>query len=85
MLDGRSSRYEVVIGKVSVGDDVLAIKSKHLRNKIPSKTPELVFDTGASGSQPTDSSGAVGPNHYISVINTAFQIFDKNGFFNEII
>ena len=79
MLDGRSSRYEVVIGKVSVGDDVLAIKSKHLRNKIPSKTPELVFDTGASGSQPTDPSGAVGPNHYISVINTAFQIFDKNG------
>ena len=31
MLDGRSSRYEVVIGKGSVGDDVLAIKSKHLQ------------------------------------------------------
>ncbi|MDC1104118.1 hypothetical protein OAS45_00675 [Polaribacter sp.] len=79
MLDGRSSRYEVVIGKGSVGDDVLAIKSKYLRNKIPSKTPELVFDTGASEDNPTDPSGAVGPNHYISVINTAFQIFDKNG------
>ena len=79
MLDGRSSKYDVVIGKGSEGDDPLAKYSDNLRNSIPSKTPELVFETGASGSSPTDPSGAVGPNHYISVINTAFQIFDKSG------
>lgn len=79
MLDGRSSKYDVVIGKGSEGDDPLAKYSDNLRNSIPSRTPELVFETGASNSQPTDPSGAVGPNHYISVINTAFQIFDKSG------
>ncbi|MDA9302925.1 proprotein convertase P-domain-containing protein [bacterium] len=79
MLDGRSSKYDVVIGKGSEGDDPLAKYSDNLRNSIPSRTPELVFETGASNSTPTDPSGAVGPNHYISVINTAFQIFDKSG------
>ena len=79
MLDGRSSKYDIVIGKGSEGDDLLAKDSDNLRNKRPSRTPELVFETGASSSQPTDPSGAVGPNHYISVINTAFQIFDKTG------
>lgn len=79
MLDGRSSKYDVVIGKGSGGDDPLAKYSDNLRNSIPSKTPELVFETGSSNSQPTDPAGAVGPNHYISVINTAFQIFDKSG------
>ncbi|QMU65737.1 MAG: hypothetical protein GKR88_16615 [Flavobacteriaceae bacterium] len=77
--DGRSSKYNVVIGKGSTGDDALT-KSKHrLAGRIPARTPELVFETGASSSQPTDPAGAVGPNHYISVINTAFQIFDKSG------
>ena len=79
MLDGRSSKYEVVIGKGSEGDDPLAKYSDNLRNSIPSRTPELVFETGASNSNPTDPAGAIGPNHYISVINTAFQIFDKSG------
>ena len=79
MKDGRSSRYDVVIGKGSTGDDVLAKNKHQLAGKIPSRTPELVFETGASGSSPTDPAGAVGPNHYISVINTAYQIFDKSG------
>ncbi len=79
MLDGRSSKYDVVIGKGSEGDDPLAEYSKDLRHRTPIRTPELVFETGASSSQPTDPAGAVGPDHYISVINTAFQIFDKSG------
>lgn len=79
MKDGRSSRYDVVIGKGSTGDDLLAKNPHRLKGQIPGRTPELVFETGASGSQPTDPAGAVGPNHYISVINTAFQIFDKDG------
>ena len=79
MKDGRVSKYDVVAGKGSSGNDVLASNPHRLKNKIPGKAPLLVFETGASGSQPTDPAGAVGPNHYISVINTAFQIFDKNG------
>ena len=79
MLDGRSSKYDVVVGKGSQGDDPLAKYSDNLRHRTPVRTPELVFETGASNSSPTDPAGAVGPNHYISVINTAFQIFDKSG------
>lgn len=79
MLDGRSSKYDVVVGKGSQGDDPLAKYSDNLRHRTPVRTPELVFETGASNSSPTDPAGAVGPNHYISVINTAFQIFDKDG------
>ncbi len=79
MKDGRASKYDIAPGKGSNGPDALALNPHRLKNKIPVKTPLLVFETGASGSQPTDPAGAVGPNHYISVINTAFQIFDKNG------
>lgn len=79
MLDGRSSKYDVVVGKGSDGDDPLAKYSDGLRHRSPNRSPELVFETGSSNSQPTDPAGAVGPNHYISVINTAFQIFDKSG------
>lgn len=77
--DGRSAKYDVVIGKGSQGDDFLAKRPHTLKNKIPTRTPLLVFETGASGSQPTDPAGAVGPNHYISVINSSYQIFDKDG------
>jgi hypothetical protein len=79
MKDGRASKYDIVPGKGSTGADALAQHPHRLKNKIPAKAPLLVFETGASSSQPTDPAGAVGPNHYISVINTAFQIFDKNG------
>jgi len=80
MKDGRfrQSKMDVVIGKGSKGDDVLAKAQKNMQ-QIPGRMPSLVFETGASGSQPTDPAGAVGPNHYVSVINTAFQIFDKSG------
>lgn len=79
MMDGRASKYDIVAGKGSTGADVLTKNPHRLKNTIPNKASLLVFETGASGSQPTDPAGAVGPNHYISVINTAFQIFDKNG------
>ncbi|MBL4624802.1 MAG: T9SS type A sorting domain-containing protein [Flavobacteriales bacterium] len=31
------------------------------------------------GATPPDPSGAVGPNHYIQMVNTAYEIFDKQG------
>jgi len=81
MQDGRqrASKFDVVPGKGSKGDDILTKAPYYLTNKIPTDPPELVFETAASNSQPTDPAGAVGPNHYFAVINTAFRIFDKSG------
>ena len=81
MEDGRirESKVEVIPGKGSKGPDLLAKNPHPLKNKIPTRMPELVFDTAESGSAPTDPAGAVGPNHYFAVINTGFRIFDKNG------
>ena len=79
MKDGRSHKYDIVPGKGSKGADALAQNPHRLKNKIPTKAPSLVFETAASSSQPTDPAGAVGPNHYFAVINTAFRIFDKDG------
>jgi subtilisin-like proprotein convertase family protein len=77
--DGRASKYNIVIGKGSKGQDVLTLNPHRLKNKIQTKAPIFVFETAASASQPTDPAGAVGPNHYFAVINTGFRIFDKSG------
>ncbi len=79
VLDGRSSKNIVVPGKGSIGPDVHAMNPGRLEGRIPSRMPELVFETAASVSQPTDPAGAVGPNHYVAVFNTGFRIFDKSG------
>lgn len=46
------------------------------------RTPVVTtnFDgIGSTGYLPPDTVGAVGPNHYIQMVNTEFAIFDKNG------
>ncbi len=76
----RPSKLDVVIGKGSSGDDVLAKNAHKSKNSIPGRDAELIFDTAISGGgRPSDPAGAVGPNHYFAVTNTAFQIFDKSG------
>ncbi|HEX8220163.1 MAG TPA: S-layer homology domain-containing protein [Chloroflexia bacterium] len=47
-------------------------------------TPTLTFEgisssTSGCGCLPPDTNGAVGPNHYIQTVNSAFQIWNKNG------
>ncbi len=79
MQDGRASKYNIIPGKGSKGDDILAQSPHYLKNKVKGKAPSLVFETAESSSQPSDPSGAVGPNHYFAVTNTAFRIFDKSG------
>ncbi len=77
--DGRSRGYEYSPGTRTYGDDILT------RNPFPSnevrqgRAPSLVFDAYAAGGSPTDPSGAVGPNHYFTVFNTGFIIYDKSG------
>lgn len=80
MNDGRAKKFDIVIGKDrQVGGDPL-IKDEHqLSKKLQGRTPDLVFTTAISSSQPTDPDIAVGPNHLIAVFNTGFRIFDKSG------
>ena len=42
-------------------------------------TPIPNFDTNQPGDGPPDDNGAVGPNHYIAIVNFTFQIFGKAG------
>ncbi|MBT8257977.1 MAG: proprotein convertase P-domain-containing protein [Bacteroidia bacterium] len=81
MDDGRvrESKINMIPGKGSKGPDPLAKNPHRLKNTIPTRMPEFVFETAASSSAPTDPAGAVGPNHYFAVINTGFRIFDKSG------
>ncbi len=79
MQDGRASRYDIIPGKGSTGNDPLVQQSAQMKNSIATRDADLVFVTAQSSSQPTDPAAAVGPNHYITVTNTAFQIFDKSG------
>jgi len=77
--DGRSKRNVPVLGKGSTGDDVLAKNPHPMSQSRQGRAPSLVFDAYSSSSQPTDPSGAVGPNHYFAVFNTGYIIYDKNG------
>jgi uncharacterized repeat protein (TIGR01451 family) len=42
-------------------------------------TPNPNFDTLQPGDGPPDANGAVGPNHYIAIVNFTYEIFDKKG------
>ncbi len=77
--DGRASKHKIVPGKGSLSDDVLAKSAHKSTRTVQGKSTSLVFETAQSNSQPTDPSGAVGPNHYFAVFNTGFRIFDKLG------
>lgn len=47
--------------------------------RTPSRGLEENFDGISNVSAPPDPSGAVGPNHYIQMVNVAYQIFNKQG------
>ena len=80
MKDGRARKYNIVIGKDRQTDGDPLVKDEHpLSKKLQGRTPDLVFTTATSNSQPTDPDIAVGPNHLIAVFNTGFRIFDKSG------
>ena len=51
------------------------------RNTSRMSTPDLLlsYDAASSGSNPTDPTGAVGPNHYVNAWNSSFRIWDKAG------
>jgi len=79
MKDGKATPPDIIAGKGSSGEDLLAKNPGVLYQKIQAKDPSIVFTSAFSSSSPTDPAGAVGPNHYIAVFNTGFRIFDKDG------
>lgn len=76
----RRDGNRVVPGKgTPLGDDPLYQLQKN-GYRFPSNPPSLVFDADPSnGSQPSDPTGVVGPNHYLAAWNSGFRIFDKGG------
>ncbi|MEL6812222.1 MAG: GEVED domain-containing protein [Bacteroidota bacterium] len=78
--DKRSIANEIVAGKDPQTEDDYFVRNRHESEQSVRMAPaSLVFDAYASGSQPTDPSLAVGPNHVMVVFNTGFTIYDKSG------
>ncbi len=65
-----------------VGEDPLRQSALNFAAENQS-TLEANFDgpnvTQGGGATPPDPSGAVGPNHYVSAVNVAVEVFDKQG------
>jgi hypothetical protein len=57
----------------------MAVQNFHYNNNMPE--PDVNFEgvNNISGYYPPDTTGDVGPNHYIQWVNVSFQIFNKNG------
>ena len=78
--DKRSLGSKIEISKDPQTEDDYFVKNKHpLEQTRSAGPPSLVFDAYSSGSQPTDPSLAIGPNHVMVVFNTGFTIYDKAG------
>jgi hypothetical protein len=78
--DKRSIANQIVSGQDPQTEDDYFVRNRHEMEQSVQRAPaSLVFDAYASGSQPTDPSLAVGPNHVMVVFNTGFAIYDKLG------
>ena len=78
--DKRSLSNTVIIGKDRQTKDDYFVRNKHeSEGSVRVMPPIVVFDAYTSGSQPTDPSLAVGPNHVVVVYNTKVVIYDKSG------
>ncbi len=69
----------LVPGKGSQGPDPLLKNQKTAANTRQSNPPSLVFETGSRATSPSDPTGAIGSNHYVSARNSSFSIHDRNG------
>ncbi len=60
------------------GDPLISINRSATRSQ--ARTPLLTFDALSNGNAtPTDPTGAVGPDHYVSAYNSGFRVYDRNG------
>ncbi|WP_103069251.1 GEVED domain-containing protein [Aquimarina sediminis] len=65
------------------GIDPLLAQQKSNQSMRAGKAPSLTFEANSSSRSPTDPTGAIGPNHYVSAKNSAFAIHDRSG--NELV
>ncbi|QKX04539.1 T9SS type A sorting domain-containing protein [Aquimarina sp. TRL1] len=81
----RTDGNKIVPGKgYPVGQDELILKKRRSKSaQRRGKSPSVVFETNTSSAAPSDPTGAVGPNHYVSAKNFAFTIHDRSG--NELV
>ena len=78
--DKRSLSQYIVQGKDPQTQDDYFVRNRNEKEQsVALRAADVVFDAYASGSQPTDPSLAVGPNHVFVVYNTGFTIYDKLG------
>ena len=78
--DKRSLAPFIVEGKDPQTTDDYFVRNRHeMEQSVRMPGPSVVFDAYDSGSQPTDPSLAIGPNHVMVVFNTGFTIYDKSG------
>lgn len=78
--DKRSIANQIVAGQDPQTEDDYFVRNRNEMEQSMRMAPaSLVFDAYSSGSQPTDPSLAVGPNHVMVVFNTGFTIYDKAG------
>ncbi|MFL1894623.1 GEVED domain-containing protein [Aquimarina sp. 2-A2] len=76
----RANVNKIVPGKgYPRGQDKLLAKQKSLRTLRTGKAPSQKFTVASANRAPTDPTGAVGPNHYVSAKNYSFAIHDKVG------
>ena len=76
------------VGEGDFVDPLVAKGQTNLMAPQAMPTPSLTFNgataadnaaVGVGGLTPPDTNGDVGPNHYVSSVNLALKIFDKNG------
>jgi len=61
------------------GDPILQKQRASHINKAPIINFDGLNESESGGATPPDPSGAVGPNHYVQMVNSVYRIFDKNG------
>ena len=77
LFDENGNRFGTMAPKV---DDYLAGPAAiSSANRTPGLNQQFAGIGNVTGVLPPDTEGAVGPNHYVHVVNSAFAVFNKTG------
>ena len=78
LYDDRGNLFGTATPKIN---DSLASQSKPIKPYLLTPTANLTFDgmTNIAGYYPPDTTGYVGPNHYVEMINVHLAIYNKSG------
>lgn len=61
------------------GDPLVQHNKSYHANRAPIANFEGLAQSESGGATPPDPSGAIGPNHYVQMVNSVYRIFDRNG------